>query len=103
MVIFCVTGTYQNSGNDRVNTSPRYFCVWIKDWEVACLSKKDPLVEQRLLQKYGGHSFFNEEVDIFFDLLFSNMQFQYQRKYHGCMVLVTPPAYIGDGSDDNLI
>jgi hypothetical protein len=67
------------------------------------LSKNDPLVEQRLMQKYGGLSFCYEEFDIFFDLLSSNMQFKYQRKSSGWMVVGTHPEYISDGSDDNLI
>jgi hypothetical protein len=67
------------------------------------LRQNYPLVEQQMLQKYGGISIFDEELDIFFDLLSSNMQFQCQRKYRGWTVLGTPPEYIGDESDDKLM
>jgi hypothetical protein len=40
---------------------------------------------------------------ILFDLLASNMQFRCQGKSRGWIMLGTPPEYIVDGSDDNLI
>jgi hypothetical protein len=47
--------------------------------------------------------FLNEELDILFDILSSNIQSQYQRKSRGCMMLGTSPEYISDISGDNLI
>jgi hypothetical protein len=44
-----------NPGNVPAPVAPkRLFKAWIEDWEYECIHDKDPVAEQRLLQKYGG-------------------------------------------------
>jgi hypothetical protein len=79
--------------NKDKNKVIRFFKGWEEEWEQAAILNKDPVNEAKLLSKYGGLQFFDEDTEGMLQIESEHLDWRRRRKDTGGYVLICYPEH----------
>jgi hypothetical protein len=81
----------------------RVFRAWCEDWEYEMIAKKDPVHEARLVEKYGGLTWFDVDNEVFVTSDDNSMYWVSRRGDKGYCVKALGPNYSEDILNDDAV